>query len=125
MKIEIDSDVCDVINRLKEIDDGYKILLNLKNGKLELHNDKQQNTYCFTLNENEVTPKLLDDVIATSVQFIDDIMLDIDNINNKIEENNKNEIIDYTSYMSKEIYSFSNNSSKEFEPSNVLKSVWR
>lgn len=125
MKIEIDSDVCDVVNRLKEIDDGYKILLNLKNGKLELHNDKQQNTYCFTLNENEVTPKLLDDVIATSVQFIDDIMLDIDNINNKIEENNKNEIIDYTSYMSKEIYSFSNNSSKEFEPSNVLKSVWR
>lgn len=125
MKIEIDSDVCDVVNRLKEIDDGYKILLNLKNGKLELHNDKQQNTYCFTLNENEVTPKLLDVVIATSVQFIDDIMLDIDNINNKIEENNKNEIIDYTSYMSKEIYSFSNNSSKEFEPSNVLKSVWR
>ncbi len=125
MKIEIESDVCDVISRLKSIDDGYKILLNLNNGNLELHNDKQQNSYCFTIMENEISPKILDDVFASSIKFIDKIMLDIDNNNANIEKENKRQINDYTTYMSREIYNFSNNSSKEFDANNALKSVWR
>lgn len=125
MKIEIKSDVCDVIDRLKNIDDGYKILLNLNNGKLELHNDKQQNSYCFTIKENEISPKIINDVFASDVRFIDNIMLDIDNKNAKIEADNKKQINDYTTYMSREIYNFSNNSSKEYDVNNAIKSVWR
>lgn len=125
MKIEIESDVFDVIPRLKEIDDGYKIMLNLDNGKLELHNEKQKNTYCFTLKENEILPSLICDVIASDIRFIDNIMQEIDKSNMKAEHENKNKINDYTSYMSREIFNFANVSSKVYSADKVFKTVWR
>lgn len=125
MKIEIKSDVFDVIPRLKEIDDGYKIMLNLDNGKLELHNEKQTNTYCFTLKENEILPNLINEVLASNIRFIDNIMIDIDNYNAKTELENKNKINDYTSYMSREIFNFANATSKTYNVNNAFKTVWR
>lgn len=125
MKIEIESDVFDVIPRLKEIDGGYKIMLNLDNGKLELHNEKQTNTYCFTLKENEILPSLIYDVIASDIRFIDNIVLEIDKRNIETENENKNKINDYTSYMSREIFDFENMSSKVYSANKAFKTVWR
>lgn len=125
MKIEIESDVFDVIPRLKEIDDGYKIMLNLESGKLELHNEKQTNTYCFTLKENAILPNLICDVLASDIRFIDNIMKDIVKNNVEVEEESKNKIDDYTSYMSREIFNFANMSSRVYDINKAFKTVWR
>ena len=43
MKIEIKEDLFDIVNRLKEIDDGYFVLYDLKKCRYEVHNKKQEN----------------------------------------------------------------------------------
>lgn len=125
MRIEIDSDVFDIVNRIKEIDDGYKIMLNLKNGKLELHNTKQANTFCFVIKNNVLDTSVIEQIYNTSTRDIDTIMEDIDNNNMLIEKNNENNLKDYTNYMSREIYGFSNNSSKEYDYKNAFSTEWR
>ena len=45
MKIKIESDVFNIINRIKEIDDGYFIMYNTNSKKFEVHNEKNLNSY--------------------------------------------------------------------------------
>ncbi len=125
MKIEIESDVFDIVNRIKEIDDGYKIMLNLKTGLLELHNTNQRNTFCFNIKNNEISSKLIDDIFYSNIRYIDNIINDIDNMNSKVEKESKDETLDLTTYMAKEIFDFSNNSSKEYDLNKAFSSVWR
>ena len=123
MRIEIESDVFDIVNRIKEIDDGYRILLNLKTGLLELHNINQRNTFCFNIKNNEISSKIIDDIFYSKVENIDNIMSDIDNNNSDIEKNNKNKTLDLTTYMAKEVFDFSNNSSKEYDLDKAFSNV--
>ena len=125
MRIEIESDVFDIVNRIKEIDDGYRILLNLKTGLLELHNINQRNTFCFNIKNNEISSKIIDDIFYSKVENIDNIMRDIDNNNSDIEKNNKNKTLDLTTYMAKEVFDFSNNSSKKYDLDKAFSNVWR
>lgn len=125
MRIEIESDVFDIVNRIKEIDDGYRILLNLKTGLLELHNINQRNTFCFNIKNNEISSKIIDDIFYSKVENIDNIMSDIDNNNSNIEKNNKNKTLDLTTYMAKEVFDFSNNSSKKYDLDKAFSNVWR
>ena len=125
MRIEIESDVFDIVNRIKEIDDGYRIMLNLKTGLLELHNINQRNTFCFNIKNNEISSKLIDDIFYSNISNVDNIINDIDNINSEIEKQSKNSAKDLTTYMAKEIFSFSNNSSKNYDLDKAFSNVWR
>lgn len=125
MKIKIESDVFDICNRIKEIDDGYFILYNIKNNKYEIHNFKQLNSYCLTVPYDELDEKTLKSILETKIEYIDNIIEEIDN-NNKIEERKSNESVkNATNYMFREIYNFSNNSSKNYDVSSAFSSTWR
>lgn len=125
MMIEIESDVFDMVNRIKEIDDGYRIMLNLKTGRLELHNIYQTNTFCFNIKNNEILPSLIDDIFYSQSRHIDNIISDIDKYNSDIDTNTKDNAKDYTTYTAKEIFDFCNNSSKDYDIKKAFKNIWR
>lgn len=125
MRKEIESDVFDIVDRIKEIDDGYRIMLNYKTGKLELHNINQNNSFCFNIKNNEISSNLINDILLSQIRYIDNIIENIDNSNALVEKNNKDKVNDLTKYMAKEIFDFSNNSSKAYDCEKAFSNMWR
>jgi len=125
MKIKIESDVFDIVDRIKEIDDGYYIILNTQNNKFELHNRNQINSYCFSIENNCLDNRLIDKILYTSIINIDNIVNDIDNYNNEIENNNFNKISHQSKYMLNEFYKFANNSSRDIDDDKAFSTIWR
>ena len=99
MKIEIENDIFDIVKRLKEIDAGYFILYDLNINKFEVHNKNQKYTYCITYPYDDLDSRLLDIVLYSSVENIDNIVRDIDNNNDKIEQKYNNEITNKSKYI--------------------------
>ena len=105
MKILLESDVFDIVNRIKEIDEGYFILYDLDKAKFELHNLNQPfNTYCLTIPYNEIDEKIIKLIWLTSIINIDNIIDEIDNNNKDIDKNNLENVKNYTDYYVREIY---------------------
>lgn len=125
MKIKIESDVFDIVKRIKEIDDGYYILFDLNKQKFEVHNCKQSSSYCFTYPYDNLDERVFEMIYATNSKFIDKIIEDIDKNNTKIEKNNENKRKDFNDYYLREIYNFSNNSSKNYNEEKAFSNVWR
>lgn len=125
MKIKIESDVFDIVKRIQEIDDGYYILFDLNKQKFEVHNCKQPNSYCFTYPYDNLDLRIFEMIYATSSRFIGKILEDIDNNNANIERNNENKRKDINDYYLREIYNFSNNSSKNYNEEKAFSNVWR
>jgi len=125
MKIKIESDVFDIVERIKEIDDGYIILYNCDNNKFEIHNTKQYDTYCFTSRYDCLSMSTIFETLSSLTIDIDKIIEEIDNNNNSIEQKNKIVLKDYGDYAFKEIYQYYNNSSKEYDQKNAFSTIWR
>lgn len=125
MKIKIESDVFDIVDRIKEIDDGYYIVLNNQNCKFELHNKKQLNTYCFTIENNCIDNRVIDKILYTNIKNIDKIINEIDK--NNIDNENKKiaEISHQSKYMLNEFYKFANNTSRDIDDDKAFSTVWR
>ena len=125
MKIKIESDVFDIVERIKEIDEGYYILFDLTKDRFELHNSNQPNTFCLTIPYDEIDERLVGLIFKSNIANIDSIINDIDNNNNKLDINNNKKLKNQTEYMVREIYNFANNSSKKFDSDKAFESVWR
>ena len=123
MKIEIMSDVFDIVKRVKEIDKDYYIIFDTSKYEFELHHKKQPNTYCFKYIYENLDNRLIDMIHGSTVRHIDKIIEDIDKNNTKIENEINNNRLDLTEYMVREIYDYSNNSSKDYS-NNAFETVW-
>jgi len=113
MKIKIESDVYDIVERIKEIDDGYFIVFNTDRNCFELHNSKQLDSYCLKIPYEFLDERVLSLIYGTLISNIDNIVEDIDNNNNLIEEKELNKVKDVADYKVREIYKFASNSSKD------------
>lgn len=125
MKIKIESDVFDIAKRVKQINENYYILFDTSKQKFELHSKEQQNSYCFSYPFQNLDNRFLDLVYTTNIEYIDNIVEDIDNNNREIEQREKQKTKSQTDYMLREIYSFANNSSKELDDKKSFSSIWR
>ena len=125
MKIKIESDVFDIVNRIKEIDDGYFAIYDTIKNRIEIHNGKQFNSYCFTSKFENLTASTIDEILYSNIRNIDKIMEDIDKNNQSIEQNSNNQMMDYGAYMFGEIYNYYNNSSKGYDSDVAFSTVWR
>lgn len=124
MKIKIENDVFEITQRIKKIDEGYFIVFDTLKQRFELHNSEQVNTYCLTVPYDNLDDRLIDLVMYSKIDNIDNIINEID-INNKVIEGKSiNKLKDQTGYMIREIYNFCNNSSKIYNV-NSLDNVWR
>lgn len=125
MRIKIDSDVHDIVNRIKDIDEGYFIVFNTLKTKFELHNSKQFKSYCLTIPYEHLDARVLSLIYMSSVANIDNILEEIDKNNIDIENNCVNGIKDVADYKLREIYKFASNSSKEIDYENTFINNWR
>ena len=120
MKIKIESDVHDIHERLKEIDDGYYLVYDTEKELYELHNSNQQNSFCLTIPFDCVDARIIDMVYVTSIDNIDNIIEDIDTNNSKISMEKESKNKDIADYKIREIYRFASNSSKEIDEKRLI-----
>lgn len=125
MKIKIESDVFDIVDRIRDIDNGYFIVFDTVKQKFEVHNMNQICSYCFTSKFDSICKGMIDEILFTSVQNIDNIINDIDKNNKDNENNHIDKMKDKSEYMFKEIYSYFNNSSKDYDEDIAFSTVWR
>lgn len=125
MKILVESDVFDINERIKDIDEDYYILFDISKERYELHHKKQLNSYCFSYPYKTLDNRLIDLIYVSSINNIDKIIEEIDKNNIEIENNIMNKNKDLAGYKFHEIYNFANNSSKEFDSNLAFTNNWR
>ena len=125
MRIKIESDVHEIVDRIKEIDDGYFIVFNTDKNCFEIHNNKQASTYCLSYPYACLDSSLLSLVCMSNIAYIDNIIDDIDKNNNNLEQKATERIKDIGDYKTREIYKFASCSSKEFDVEKSFNEVWR
>jgi hypothetical protein len=124
MKIKIEDDVFEIVNRIKEIDEGYFVVFDTRKNVYEIHNSQQENTFCLTVPYGCLDSRVLELVMVTNIKHYDNIIDEIDNNNNLLCLKQKENIKSQTDYMLREIYEFCNNSSKKFNEKS-FQTEWR
>jgi hypothetical protein len=81
----IENDLYDISSRLKEIDEDYFIVYNLKRGRYEVHQRRQPGgSYCLTVPYGELDARTVELVKRTRRQYREDALKDIERHNAKI-----------------------------------------
>ena len=126
MKIKIENDLYDIVNRIKQIDDGYFVVFDDNKGVFEIHNSKQPKfrTYCLTVPYTKLDARVIDLLLKTDISNIDNIIDDIDRNNSQIDKNASDKRRTQTDYQLREIYEFANNSSKSLG-NDLFTTQWR
>lgn len=92
--IKITHDTFDVLQRIKEIDEGYFIVYNTLCSRFEIHNSKQHsNTFCLTV-DGELNSKVVDKVRKTRVQNVKKLLEEIEENNLMLEKESKRKFND-------------------------------
>jgi len=125
MRIKIESDAHEIVDRIKEIDEGYFVIYNTDKGKFEVHNYKQANTYCISCPYECLDNRLLNLIFLSSVSNIDNIIEEIDRNNKDVEQEAASSVKDIGDYKAREIYKFASSSSKVFDVKKSFNEVWR
>lgn len=91
--LEIKSDCLCIVERLKEIDPTYFVVLNLDSQKFELHSHAQKNTYCLTFPFDTLDERALTMTLQTRVQNSDQLFEQMEKENQRQREKNFKEIL--------------------------------
>jgi hypothetical protein len=76
--IPITSDVCGIVDRLKEIDEGYFVMFNRVSGKFEVHHSGQfHDTLACELPFNQLDDRAVQRVRETSIANADRIFREL------------------------------------------------
>lgn len=93
MLIEIQNDVYFILNRIREIDSGYKIFYNTAKKHFEIHNSKQKGgSYCLTVPFNVLDERTVMLVRKSRVENFDQLIKDIDKHNDSLNKKMQDEI---------------------------------
>ena len=122
MRIKIESDVFNIINRIKEIDDGYYIMYNLSNKKFEVHNKYQKNSYCITIPYSQLDERTIKLINETSIKNYDKIVKDLEQNNKKYQEKEINKVKEINDYKIREIIKYSGANTRVVNE--AFKSTW-
>lgn len=123
-KIIIKSDVFNICERVKKIYNGYFISFNIKNKKYEIHDKNQFNTYCLTVPYTNLDVRTLDLILKSSNKNYQSIIDEIDKNNKQIQYKNEKQLNDYCQYNLKEIYKYSNTTTKNIDTNVLINSQW-
>ena len=113
MKIKIQHDVFNIVNRLKQINSGYFVMFNTQTEKFEIHNNNYKNTLWLTLPFNQLDCRAINYVLKS--QNVEQVLLEIENDNLKLEKSNKEKLEDRTTYQLNEIYNYANKKVVDFD----------
>ena len=94
MQIQIHSDALFVVDRLKQIDDGYFVIYNTSKNKYELHHSKQiGSSYCLTCPYPCLKERFIIFAQKTKTQNSKEIIKQIENHNQKIQKQQTQNLI--------------------------------
>lgn len=93
MNLNIESDVFDIVARLKEIDSDYYVVWNESKTKFELHHNSQPLTsYCLTFPYNTLDARCVDLALKTRAQNRDKLLREMNLENEKAEKEQVNNL---------------------------------
>ena len=85
-QIALTSDVFNICERLKEVDQSYFVVFNFDRDKYEVHSNLQRgNSYCFTIPYNTLDDRTIEFARKTRVSRMDKIIEEIDYQNEMLE----------------------------------------
>lgn len=122
MKIKIESDVFDICERIKKIDENYFVLFNLNSNKFEIHNSKSKNSYCLTIPYGQLDSRAIELLHSTSIRNYDKIIKNLDAENEKNEQQAFEKAKEINDYKIREILKYSNSDNRDFNC--AFKSNW-
>lgn len=104
----IESDVFNISQRIKEIDEGYFIVFNPTNQRYELHHSEQaDSSYCSTLPYEELDGRAIERTREMSAARARIILAEMKAHNEKLEHDNNKKIENEVAWKAKEIYQHS------------------
>lgn len=121
MKIKINHDVFNIVNRLKQINKNYFVMYNKKTNKFEIHNKSYANTLCLTLPYSSLDARAINYVLKS--EQVEQVLLEIERNNQNLKMQQKNNLTDKINYQLNEIYSYALKGSGEFN-GNAYKTLW-
>lgn len=122
MRIKIESDVFDICNRIKQIDEGYFVMYNLSSKKFEIHNKNVKNTYCLTIPYKNLDVRVIDLIHKTSIKNYDSIVKVLETENDKIEIKNFEKEKEKSEYKIREILKYSKSDKENIK--DAFKTNW-
>lgn len=122
MKVKIESDVFDITQRIKEIDDGYFIMFNVNSKKFEIHNKNTKNGYCLTVPYCQLDNRTIELIHKTHIKNYDKIVKSLDEDNEKLNNKQIEKLKEINDYKVREILKYSKVTTKPVDK--VFKSTW-
>ena len=122
--IKIKEDVFDIVERVKEIDQGYYIVYNTKKSRYEIHNSKQvPSTFCIVC-PNGLDGSVITKLRKTRIENLDKLLKEMDETNAKNEINQKNKLKDEVSWKAKEIFDYAKSKDENLNFSDIYTTKW-
>lgn len=123
MKIIIESDMFDIVKRLKQIDQSYFVVYdNIKN-RYEVWSEEVQKVLCFVVPFNTLDARTIVYANKTNSSNAQKIYQEIEKYNNDKVANIYNKIVDENSYKFKEIFNYEK-LSKQMTPNLAYRTKW-
>ena len=122
MRIKIESDVFDIIKRIKEIDKDYFVVYNTNSKKFEIHNSRLVNSYCLTIPYKNLDARVLNLIYKTATKNYDNIIKEIDIGNEAIEKKQMEKTKEISDYKIREILKYSASDNKNI--GKMFKTKW-
>jgi len=122
MKIKIENDVFDIINRLKEIDEGYYIVYNTNSKKNEIHNKYTKNSYCLTIPYSQLDERTIVLANNTHVRNYKKILESIEENNDRLQTEKIEELKEVNDYKIRELLKYSRVETERVL--NAFKTTW-
>lgn len=93
--------------RLKIIDNGYFVVRNHQTEQWEIHNSNQKDgTFALSIPFNELDERTIDRVKRTQIQYIKNIVAEMERNNEKLEKDKEQRLKDFTETTTKDIYRY-------------------
>lgn len=124
MLIKIYRDAFDIVNRIKKIDSGYFLCYNTKTQGLEVHNKKQKHTFCLSVPYSGVDCRILSLILKSRKENFDKILKEIDEHNDYLEKEQKRKMLDKSSFMLNEMFSYAQHHEGDVDFKNAYKTKW-
>lgn len=82
--IEITHDVCDIAQRIKEVDENYFIVFNRLLGRFELHDRSCRDSFACELPYDQLDARSIEHARMTRIERLESIIRELDRYNEKI-----------------------------------------
>ncbi len=106
MKQIITHDVFNISSRIKQLDNNYYIVYDTKLNRYEIHNKKYKDSLCLVVPYKNLDCRTIE--LVRKSQDVEKCLNDIEVNNAKINQRNKQNLLDKTTYQLNEIYNYAN-----------------